>query len=92
MSIGAALQVEDVLDVPDELYSHLWLVAKRVAKAMDDAFNPRKVCMVVEGFEVPHVHIKLYPIPEGGHLSTIPGNIADDEDLEENAKKIRANF
>ena len=51
-----------IFDLPDDLYGHLLAVTKRVAKALDTAFDTSRTCVVVEGFEVPHVHIKLYPL------------------------------
>ena len=82
-------QIDNLFEVPDELYSHLWLVAKCVAHAMQTALSPRRVCVVVEGFEVPHAHIKLYPVPEGEGLTIKPGEMAEDEELEVLAEKIR---
>ena len=81
-------QIDNLFEVPDELYTHLWLVAKRVAHAMQTALSPRRVCTIVEGFEVPHAHIKLYPVPEGEGLDIKPGKMAGDETLEEVAKQI----
>jgi histidine triad (HIT) family protein len=83
-------QIDYIFDLPDELYTHLWLVTKKVAFALEKAFNPRRVCTVVEGFDVPHVHIRVYPVPEGKPLDIKAGEIADDTELEELAKKIRA--
>ena len=80
-----------VFDITDEEYQHLFSVAKRVAKASDTVFEVDRSCIVVEGFEVPHVHIKIYPMP---NTTTNLGNVmcervrAHDEDLAEYAKKI----
>jgi histidine triad (HIT) family protein len=81
--------IDYIFDIPDELYSHLWLVAKKMAKALDLALKPRRVCIIVEGFEVPHAHIRMYPVPNGVPLVTKPGGMADDAYLEVIAKKIR---
>ena len=80
-----------VFDITDEEYQDLFVVAKRVAKASDTVFEVDRSCIVVEGFEVPHVHIKIYPMP---NTTTNLGNVmcervrAHDEDLAEYAKKI----
>lgn len=79
-------------DLDDETYQHLFAVAKKIAKASDQALGVARTCLAIEGFEVPHVHIKLYPIPEGTRnlgpfLSA--GEMADDENLAEVAKKIQ---
>ncbi len=55
--------IDYLFAVPDELYTHLWRVAKQLVPALDQVFDTSRTCVVVEGFEVPHVHIKLYPLP-----------------------------
>lgn len=82
-------QIEYILDVPDELYSHLWLVAKKIARASEKAFNPKRMCFIVEGFDVPHVHIRVYPIQEGETLSTHHGEMAEDDELVKQADAIK---
>jgi histidine triad (HIT) family protein len=81
-------QIDYIFDLPDELYTHLWLVAKKVANALEKAFNPRRVCVVVEGFEVPHVHIRMYPVQDGKPLDIKAGIQVDDTELERLADKI----
>ena len=49
-------------DLDDDSYIHLFVIAKKIAKASDKALNAVRTCLVVEGFDVPHVHIKIYPM------------------------------
>ncbi len=58
------LELDYVFDLPDKIYEHLFKVAKKIALASDKAFQTRRSCLIVEGFEVPHVHIKIYPITQ----------------------------
>jgi histidine triad (HIT) family protein len=80
-----------IFDLTDDEYQHLFKIAKKVANASDHVFDVERSCIVVEGFEVPHVHIKIYPMPS---TTTNLGNVmcervkAHDEDLAEYAKKI----
>jgi len=74
---------------PDDLYEHLTRVTKKVAHALDTAFSVPRTCMVVEGFEVPHIHIRLYPCPKD-QLILSPRKEAPDEELKRIADKIRA--
>ncbi len=85
-------QIDYLFDLPDDLYAHLWLAAKKTARAMDRALKPRRTCAVVEGFEVPHVHIRLYPVPEGQPLTIRHGAEVADEVLENVAEKIRSHL
>jgi histidine triad (HIT) family protein len=82
-----------LFDLTDQEYQHLFTVAKKVAKASDQVFEVDRSCIVVEGFEVPHVHIKVYPMPS---TATNLGNVmcervrAHDEDLADYATRIGA--
>jgi histidine triad (HIT) family protein len=85
------IEVDYAFDLPDEVYQHLMIMAKKVAIALDIVFATDRTCLVVEGFEVPHVHVKLYPI-QGDGLNfkvtiskTTEGN---DEELAMHAEKI----
>ena len=87
------LEMDYAFDLPDDIYQHIFAVAKKIAKASDIAFNTVRTCLVVEGFEVPHVHIKLYPmihtdknLTEVAHKS----EMKSDEELQIQADKIRA--
>ncbi|PIR85591.1 HIT family protein [Candidatus Kaiserbacteria bacterium CG10_big_fil_rev_8_21_14_0_10_44_10] len=85
-------EVDYAFDLDDDTYSHIFMVAKKIAIASDKALNPKRTCLAVEGFEVPHVHIKIYPVYDtsrglGPFLSS--GEMAEDEELAELAKQIK---
>ncbi|GCD80578.1 HIT family protein [Schleiferia thermophila] len=56
------IEVDDLFDLPDEIYSELWTLAKKVAFAIKSAYPCIKVGVAVVGLEVPHAHIHLMPI------------------------------
>ncbi|MEX0931034.1 MAG: HIT family protein [Candidatus Paceibacterota bacterium] len=58
-------EVGYIFDIDSKLYRHVFDIAKKIAKATDAALRVDRTCLVVEGFEIPHVHIKLYPMPKG---------------------------
>jgi histidine triad (HIT) family protein len=80
--------VENVFDLPEETYNHMMKVAKKIEKATREALNPFRVCLVVEGFEVPHAHIKLFPVTEA-KLDTSGGPELSNEEVEELVNKIK---
>jgi histidine triad (HIT) family protein len=90
--IISKIEVDYLFDLPDDTYAHLFAVAKIIAKASDVAFGTIRTCLMVEGFEVPHVHIKLYPKQDThglmGEMATKP-EMVDDETLEIHATKLR---
>ncbi len=40
----------------------IMIVSKKVARLLEKAFKPERVCLVFEGKGVPHLHAKLYPV------------------------------
>lgn len=55
-------EVDYAFDLDDDTYMHLFKTAKKIARASDEALAAKRTCLVVEGFEVPHVHIRIYPM------------------------------
>ncbi|MEM5815595.1 MAG: HIT domain-containing protein [Candidatus Aenigmatarchaeota archaeon] len=51
-------------DLPDDVYTKLFLTAKKVGKAIDKALGSIRTFLVVEGMEINHIHVKLYPVFE----------------------------
>ncbi len=86
-------EVDYAFDLDDDTYVHLFKTAKKIAKALDTAFAAERTCLVVEGFEVPHVHIKIYPMQDTKRAlgDILPsGEEASDEDLAVIATQIIA--
>lgn len=85
--------IDYAFDLDDDSYIHLFKVAKKIAKASDTALNAARTCLAVEGFEVPHVHIKIYPMQDTDKaLGAImaEGKEASDEELSVVATQISA--
>ena len=86
-------EVDYLFDVPAETYQHLCEVVKKVAKALDTVFETERTCVVVEGFEVPHAHIKLYPMTATDkNLGTVITETKEEADdvLQAQADKVKA--
>lgn len=79
--------IDYLLHLDDKNYIHAFLVAKKIARAIDCSLNTLRTCIVVEGFQVPHVHIRLHPAYEKKLL--LHGEIADDDSLRRVAEKIK---
>lgn len=85
--------IDYAFDLDDDSYIHLFQVAKKIAKASDRALNAERTCLVVEGFDVPHVHIKIYPLKNTKEAlgAIMPkGKEASDEELSIVATQIIA--
>ncbi len=85
--------IDYAFDMDDDSYIHLFRIAKKIAKASDIALGAVRTCLVIEGFDVPHVHIKIYPMQDTQQAlgSIMPhGKEASDDELSIVATQIRA--
>ena len=55
-------EVDHWLDLDPGLLSHLMQVSQTVGRAVDRAFRPEKVGLMIAGLEVPHVHVHVVPM------------------------------
>ena len=52
-------EVDHWIDADPDLLAHLSDVARTVGRAIDVAFSPTRVAVIVAGFEVPHLHVHV---------------------------------
>ncbi len=79
-----------IFDIEEKEYINLFLKAKKITKAIDKSLHPIRTCIVVEGFAVDHVHIRLHPCYEK-HLNLKPVEPKPSkEELEKVEKKIKS--
>ena len=84
-------EVEHWLDLDDALAAHLTAVARRVGQAIQRAFRPTRVGLMIAGLEVPHVHLHVSPIETLGDLDFARVDRgAKAEELDAAAERIRA--
>ena len=80
-------------ELKDKDYSELLLVAKKISRAIDKSLKTIKTGLVMEGLEVDHVHIKLYPLINGGIILKPSLNPRPSEkDLKQIADKIKSSL
>lgn len=70
---------EYLFEMDDKSFSELMLVSKKIARAIDSAINPIKTGLVVEGLEVGHVHVKLYPLNSPFGIKLLESKISAEE-------------
>jgi diadenosine tetraphosphate (Ap4A) HIT family hydrolase len=84
-------EIDSWLEIPDGLRDQLFAVSQRVGAAIDRAFRPKKVAMLVLGLEVPHAHVHLLPIDSESQVDFSQADgAADPTALDEAAERIRA--
>ena len=61
------------VDLPAATLAHVMDVAATVGRAQQAAFGAARVGLIVQGFEVPHAHIHVFPANDmsGYNLSTV---------------------
>lgn len=83
-------EVDHWIECPPELANHLFTVSRQIGTALQRAFRPTRVGLMIAGLEVPHLHLHLVPI-DGVHDLDFANAAAsvDREDLEDAAASIR---
>ena len=84
-------EVDHWIDVDPDEWAHLTTVAQTVGKALQAAYSPAKVGLMLAGLEVPHTHLHVVPI-DGVHDLDFANADPDPEPsaLEAAAERIRA--
>ena len=86
-------QVDKIYDLDDETYTHLWLIAKKIARHYEEVLGQRVIFHVI-GVDVPHAHIHVVPYVASHHRSAAERadgkqkQRADDARLAEVVKKL----
>ncbi len=86
--------IESVWDMEDDLYAKNMAVVKKVSVALDAAFQPEKVGIMVMGWDVPHAHTHVVPQTEPGDVTSkkiIENTVIkfDRNTLDQHANKIK---
>jgi diadenosine tetraphosphate (Ap4A) HIT family hydrolase len=55
------VELDHWLDCPPELRDHLMEVATAVGDAQMKVWSPERIGLIVAGFEVPHLHLHVFP-------------------------------
>ena len=92
-------------DLPDELAAHVVVIGKRISRALQQIYQPKRIGMFVHGFGVSHAHLNLMPLHHSWDLTSVhygyveEGQVkfawervelADREQLETEAAAIRS--
>lgn len=78
-------------DMENEVYNSLMLAVKKIARAIDKSLKPIKTGIIVEGFQVDHVHVRVYPLNQSFPLKPLELRPSEKE-FKELARKIAKEF
>ncbi len=82
---------DELFELSDSDYQALMAASKEVAALLKEKFAALRVKVIVEGFEVPHVHIHLLPATKRQSILELKESEPTDEELDEVLKKITTN-
>jgi histidine triad (HIT) family protein len=84
-------EVDSWLDLDQGTLSHLMSVAQTIGRAIESAYQPAKVGLMIAGLEVPHVHIHVTQMNNVQDLDFARANrSATDQALDEAAEALQA--
>ena len=81
-------EIDDMLDVPRELYLKVMEEAQRISWALQKATASKRVGLIVQGFEVPHFHVHLVPINRPADMLLANARPCSEREMVEVRKKI----
>jgi histidine triad (HIT) family protein len=84
-------EVDHWVDLDADVAAHLFEVSRVIGVAQHKAFRPRRVGLVIAGYEVPHTHVHVVPTNSMSQLDFAnAATHVDPGELEDAADALRA--
>jgi diadenosine tetraphosphate (Ap4A) HIT family hydrolase len=84
-------EVDHWIKLDDDLARHLMSVSRVIGEALQRAFNPARIGLMIAGFEIPHSHVHVVPIDGMHHLDLAnAATTVNPEELAAAARSIRS--
>lgn len=84
-------EIDYFFDLPDELMQSTMDFSRTIAQAIDEALNPLRTGVIVQGLEVPHAHVHLIPLYKTYQVMALGHNVSvSEERMKELVQKISA--
>lgn len=82
-------EIDYFFDLPDKLYHRTMDFSRTIAAAIDQALNPLRTGIIVQGLEVPHAHLHLIPLYETHQVMALGHTVeVSEERMQELAEQI----
>jgi diadenosine tetraphosphate (Ap4A) HIT family hydrolase len=83
-------EVAHWVDLDPELLGKVMAVAQKIARAQETEFSAQRIGVLMEGYEIPHVHVHIWPTQSAADFDV--HNVDHNPDpakLDENADRLR---
>ncbi len=77
------------VDLPADLAGHLFAVAQTIGTAQQQAFDPARIGLLIQGYEVPHAHVHVWPSRSSADFDLGATRPAPAEELDRAAETLR---
>jgi histidine triad (HIT) family protein len=61
-------QIDHLDDCSPELYEAVFKTTRTISRKLKKTLRPKRIAIVVHGFEIPHVHVHVVPVYTGKEL------------------------
>ena len=83
-------EVDHWVDADPDLLAHLTSVAHTIGRAIQEVWQPPRVGLIVAGFEVPHLHVHVFPAWNMAAFNFAnAAKSVDDAEQDAHAEKLR---
>lgn len=83
-------ELDQWLDAPPDLLNKVMAVAQTIGLAQRAAFGVPRAALLVAGFDVPHLHVHVFPAETMQTILSLPSAApVSDADLDEAAHRLR---
>lgn len=65
-------QIDHFTDLPDEDYQAVMAAVKKIGVKMREVFPDKRVAVMIEGLDVPHAHVKIFPFTSAQEFRALP--------------------
>ena len=77
------IEVDQFMDLDEEMYDKLMHRVKYVAFILRAKMKTNRVCVLIEGYNIPHAHVHLVPTNSPDEFSAALAKPATEEELKE---------
>lgn len=82
-------EVDYFFDLPDKLMQSTMDFSRTIAHAIDEALDPLRTGVIIQGLEVPHAHVHLIPLYKTHQVMALGHNVeVSEERMKELAEQI----